>query len=115
MQTNESRIEYIRSVCLSRGANGIKGISRQFKIIDDDGSKSIDFAEFKKVCIIQSLLHDDTHTRACTHTNTRTNTRVRAHTRARLYTHTRVRTKTHAHTHMHTSARSHMHTRIRVL
>lgn len=58
-ETNESRIEHIRAVCLARGANGIKGISRQFKIIDDDGSKSIDFAEFKKGLSDFGIRYDD--------------------------------------------------------
>lgn len=43
-----SALEKFRSVLLSRGARGIIGISRQFKIFDDDNSKSIDFDEFKK-------------------------------------------------------------------
>jgi Ca2+-binding EF-hand superfamily protein len=43
-----SAIEKFRSKLLSRGARGIIGISRQFKIFDDDNSKTIDFEEFKK-------------------------------------------------------------------
>ncbi|XP_021377255.1 calcyphosin-like protein isoform X3 [Mizuhopecten yessoensis] len=41
-------VEKLRLQCLSRGASGIKGIGRQFKIMDDDQSRSIDFNEFKK-------------------------------------------------------------------
>lgn len=41
-------IEQLRAQCLCRGATGIKGLGRTFKIIDDDGSRSIDFQEFKK-------------------------------------------------------------------
>lgn len=43
-------LEKLRLVCLSRGASGIKGIGRQFRIIDDDGSKSLDKKEFYKGC-----------------------------------------------------------------
>merc|ERR1719362_585198 len=43
-----SALEKFRNKLLSRGARGIIGISRQFKIFDDDNSKSIDFEEFKK-------------------------------------------------------------------
>jgi len=43
-------LEKLRLTCLSRGASGIRGIGRQFKIIDDDGSKSLDRTEFQKGC-----------------------------------------------------------------
>jgi Ca2+-binding EF-hand superfamily protein len=43
-----SAIEKFRSKLLSRGAKGIIGIARQFKIFDDNNSKTIDFEEFKK-------------------------------------------------------------------
>ena len=43
-------LEKLRLQCLSRGANGIQGLARQFKIIDDDGSKSLDIKEFTKGC-----------------------------------------------------------------
>ncbi|CAH8870619.1 unnamed protein product [Trichobilharzia szidati] len=43
-------IEKLRYQCLSRGASGIAGISRQFRIIDDDGNKKLDFKEFSKGC-----------------------------------------------------------------
>lgn len=43
-------LEKLRLICLSRGASGIKGIGRQFRIIDDDGSRSLDKREFYKGC-----------------------------------------------------------------
>lgn len=41
-------VELLRCKCLQRGANGIKGLARTFKIFDDDGSKSLDKSEFSK-------------------------------------------------------------------
>lgn len=41
-------LERLRLQCLSRGASGIKGLARMFKIIDDDFNKRIDLPEFKK-------------------------------------------------------------------
>jgi len=41
-------IEKLRAQCLARGASGIKGLSRTFKIMDDDGNRTLDFQEFKK-------------------------------------------------------------------
>lgn len=41
-------IEQLRAQVLARGAHGIKGLGRVFRIIDDDGSRSLDLAEFKK-------------------------------------------------------------------
>uniref|UniRef100_A0A1I8IGV6 Calcyphosin-like protein n=1 Tax=Macrostomum lignano TaxID=282301 RepID=A0A1I8IGV6_9PLAT len=43
-------LEKLRLICLSRGASGIKGLGRQFRIIDDDGSRSLDRKEFCKGC-----------------------------------------------------------------
>jgi len=40
-------VELLRCKCLQRGANGIKGLARTFKIFDDDGSKSLDKNEFR--------------------------------------------------------------------
>lgn len=47
-KTAKTPIELLRATCLARGASGIKGLGRTFKIIDDDGSRSIDIKEFKK-------------------------------------------------------------------
>jgi len=39
---------HIREKIAARGARGIMGIGRKFKIADDDNSKSLDKNEFKK-------------------------------------------------------------------
>lgn len=38
----------LRSQLISRGAKGIIGLARKFRIFDDDGSKSLTLSEFKK-------------------------------------------------------------------
>jgi Ca2+-binding EF-hand superfamily protein len=38
----------LKSQLSSRGARGFIGLSRKFKIMDDDHSQSIDISEFKK-------------------------------------------------------------------
>ena len=46
---NEAKImEHIRTKIAQRGARGIQGISKKFKIADDNDSKSLDKMEFKK-------------------------------------------------------------------
>ena len=41
-------IENIRTKIASRGARGIAGIGKKFKIADDNNSKSLDKNEFEK-------------------------------------------------------------------
>lgn len=41
-------IEKLRIACLQRGASGIHGIGRSFRIMDDDGSRSLDRDELMK-------------------------------------------------------------------
>lgn len=57
-------IEKLRLKCLARGASGIKGIGRIFRIMDDDGSKSLDLAEFKKGIRDYGLVIDDAEAKA---------------------------------------------------
>jgi Ca2+-binding EF-hand superfamily protein len=41
-------LDQLREQLISRGARGIVGLQRKFRIIDDDGSKTINLVEFKK-------------------------------------------------------------------
>ena len=43
---------------MARGARGIIGIGRSFRIIDDDGSRSLNLAEFRK-CLSDYRISND--------------------------------------------------------
>jgi hypothetical protein len=47
-EVDESPLGKLRAQLIARGASGIFGLSRKFKIMDDDGSNSLSMAEFKK-------------------------------------------------------------------
>lgn len=44
----EQNMEKLRQQLIARGARGIVGLQRKFRIVDDDGSKSLNMVEFKK-------------------------------------------------------------------
>lgn len=48
MKQNELIIGRFRQKLVKRGAKGLIGLKRQFKIMDEDGSGELDFAEFRK-------------------------------------------------------------------
>lgn len=48
LRVTQDPIETLRLQCLARGANGIQGIGRAFRVIDDDNSRSLDLKEFTK-------------------------------------------------------------------
>ena len=46
--SNDELIKRVRDRLKSRGARGIIGIGKSFKIMDDDNSKALDSEEFAK-------------------------------------------------------------------
>jgi Ca2+-binding EF-hand superfamily protein len=46
--TDKQLLELFRNKLAARGARGIVGLGKQFKIADDDNSKDLDLYEFKK-------------------------------------------------------------------
>ena len=47
-RTMEQLAEQLKTKLASRGARGVIGLQRQFKIMDDDGSRSLNKYEFSK-------------------------------------------------------------------
>uniref|UniRef100_A0A0B6ZN71 EF-hand domain-containing protein n=1 Tax=Arion vulgaris TaxID=1028688 RepID=A0A0B6ZN71_9EUPU len=41
-------LELVQAQFLARGASGIKGVQRRFRIMDDDGNRKLNFEEFSK-------------------------------------------------------------------
>jgi Ca2+-binding EF-hand superfamily protein len=45
---NENTLKRFKDKIMKRGAKGLIGLKRQFKIMDSDGSGALDIREFKK-------------------------------------------------------------------
>ncbi|KAF5399495.1 Calcyphosine like [Paragonimus heterotremus] len=50
LSESKSVIEKLRASCLLRGATGIHGFGRMFRIMDDDGNRTLSREEFMKGC-----------------------------------------------------------------
>ncbi|KAL5020375.1 hypothetical protein ScPMuIL_003267 [Solemya velum] len=48
IKKTQDPVERLRLICMSRGAQGIRGLGKKFKIADDDGNKTLQYSEFKK-------------------------------------------------------------------
>jgi len=56
-------LEKLRLICLSRGASGIMGLGRMFRLMDDDGNKALNWDEFKRGMDDAGLELDESHTK----------------------------------------------------
>ncbi|KAK3089169.1 hypothetical protein FSP39_001432 [Pinctada imbricata] len=59
MESTSNPIEKLRYACLERGASGIKGLGRSFRIMDDDGSKNLSYEELRNGLRDYGLRLDD--------------------------------------------------------
>jgi len=59
MKDAKDPIEKLRYACLARGASGIKGLGRTFRIMDDDSDLSLNIKEFKKGIHDYGLIMED--------------------------------------------------------
>jgi hypothetical protein len=53
--TTKDPLERLRAKCLARGANGIRSFAIQFKVIDDNKNRKLEYDEFKKALIEYGL------------------------------------------------------------
>lgn len=60
MEDNDPILTKLKGILISRGAKGVIGLSRAFKIMDDDGSGALSFAEFRKAMKDFNLPVNDT-------------------------------------------------------
>jgi Ca2+-binding EF-hand superfamily protein len=58
-RVNDEILKNIREQIRNHGARGFIGLQRKFRIIDDDGSKSLDFNEFRKGILESKIILSD--------------------------------------------------------
>jgi Ca2+-binding EF-hand superfamily protein len=59
VSTADDLLSQLKESLVARGSIGIIGLQRKFRIMDDDGSKSLSFSEFKKAIRESSLNFSD--------------------------------------------------------